>query len=604
MTESPEPQPAIADLTALIPTVVPNDKADPELVTIGERYWALAGFAEDYGTPVWCEKVKDIDTVGWGGQVHAVAAAGVRAVVAGRKCRKCAAPLSLTSRTAFQQVCDGNAPACVECTPSLLDAVRVVLDPARKAKRDAARAKRQAQQARDEAHTRWLQLQQEAVAKKYAAVFPSENSTPPIAGVREQIAALALLRYAPSTSPIDRISAWPDPLHPDNSKISATLGALVRAGLVRIDPSSPVSAFVWEPESFDDALRAAEGDLDALPEPQLTDSFYPLAARYYAPFGTSPGRAAEELDAHLTAALDPAGMTIGRQNDLLAVTRELIADEALRYLTNRLEDLHLPAVPKNHSARLSEAVYKLAELRPLGEIYSLVWRATRAAAEAAQKNPRAPRAHMSTHAVNLLESHAQRAISEPDWEIKPFGEIQGRGPAAMTRTLFYNILGSAPTETSRPQILATLPAPIPVSAPDAVPKEPSPPDDSEDELALTINWLYTCPDSWNPEDVHRALSTVQELQRKSPNWEFEGKVLARGAARLQRLYERLAPILGSGDAALAVFAATEMLIHPVTDAHGESLTSGEWLFHRLGAVLLGLPTGDDSADVSPPSRAD
>ncbi|WP_181647116.1 hypothetical protein [Streptomyces sp. WAC00263] len=109
-SDFPEPQPAVDDLTQLVPGVISVDGADPELVAIGERYWALAGFAPEYGTPVWCEKTKDIDTAGWGHQIYAVAAAGVRAVVPGRKCPACGGPLSLTSRTAFQQVCDNNDP--------------------------------------------------------------------------------------------------------------------------------------------------------------------------------------------------------------------------------------------------------------------------------------------------------------------------------------------------------------------------------------------------------------------------------------------------------------------------------------------------------------
>jgi hypothetical protein len=43
---------------------------------------------------VWCEKVKDIDTAGWGHQIYAVAAAGVRAVVPGRSCSQCGAAQS------------------------------------------------------------------------------------------------------------------------------------------------------------------------------------------------------------------------------------------------------------------------------------------------------------------------------------------------------------------------------------------------------------------------------------------------------------------------------------------------------------------------------
>ncbi|MGW1656623.1 hypothetical protein [Streptomyces atratus] len=64
MTQSSEPSPLVAGLSRLIPTVVPVAGADPELVALGERYWALAGFSPELGTPVWCEKANDISVAG------------------------------------------------------------------------------------------------------------------------------------------------------------------------------------------------------------------------------------------------------------------------------------------------------------------------------------------------------------------------------------------------------------------------------------------------------------------------------------------------------------------------------------------------------------
>ncbi|MFG2778169.1 hypothetical protein ACGFY7_09965 [Streptomyces prunicolor] len=591
MSDLPNPQPTLDGLSKLIPEVVPNGEADPELVTIGERYWALAGFAPELGTPVWCEKAKDIDTAGWGHQIYAVAAAGVRAVVPGRSCSECAGPLSLTSRTAFQQLCDGQDPACVECTESLMSAVRLVVDPARKAKREAAKAKAQERQALDGTYATWRQAQQTTVAEHYATVFPSERSELPVAPVRDMIGALALLRYAPSTSPIDEIGGWPDPLYPDSGKISTLLGSLVRASLLKIHPTSSVDAFVWAPESFEDALREAEGDLDAVAVPELTGNFYPMTARYYAPFGTSPGKAAEQLDAHLSTVLAPAGMTAGQHDDLMAVVQELIAEEALRYFTNRLDELYLPAVPDNHSARLTEAAYKVAEHRPLGEIYNLVWRATRAAAEAAQKNPRAPRTHMSTHAINRFETDAQRAVADPHWELKPFTAIQGQGPAAMTRALFYNVLDTNPIEASVPQIKNALPEPVTESR-----AEDSASIEYGDGLAVMITWLHAHPEAWDPHLVPAALSVLEEKREDTPEWHFEGKILARDAGKLHRLYERLTPALGVREATLAVLGATGMLVHPVTRDRA-SVTSGEWILDELSILLFGAldeHTGDES----------
>ncbi|MFJ5829709.1 hypothetical protein [Streptomyces sp. NPDC093089] len=266
MSDASRPGPAVDDLAQLIPAVAPREGADAELVVIGERYWAFAGFAPELGTPLWCEKVKDIDTAGRGHQVYAVAAAGVRAVVAGRLCPQCQGPLSLTSRAAFQQVCEGYAPVCVDCNESLAAAARLVVDPARKAKRDAARAKAEERNAADSAHARWKQLQRDVIAEEYAAVFPSTGEVP-ASGVREMVGALALLRYAPSTFPIAGVGSWPDLLYPDNGKTGSLLGTLIRADLLRIHSSSPATAFVWEPATFEEALREAGGDnvLDSSP---------------------------------------------------------------------------------------------------------------------------------------------------------------------------------------------------------------------------------------------------------------------------------------------------------------------------------------------------
>ncbi|WP_405649741.1 hypothetical protein OG581_52090 [Streptomyces sp. NBC_01386] len=50
--------------------------------------------------------------------MYVVAAAGVRAVVDDHTCPDCQGPLSLPSRTTFQQLCAGTVAPCVECTES------------------------------------------------------------------------------------------------------------------------------------------------------------------------------------------------------------------------------------------------------------------------------------------------------------------------------------------------------------------------------------------------------------------------------------------------------------------------------------------------------
>ncbi|AXI91259.1 hypothetical protein SAM9427_36440 (plasmid) [Streptomyces sp. ETH9427] len=567
-----------AVLAGLTPTVVPVDGADPELIAIGERYWAMAGFHPELGTPVWCEKTADIDTLGWGVPLYVITAGGVRAVV-DHTCPECQQQLSLTSRTALADLAKGERPVCVECTESLTSALQTLNDPKRKAKREAARARAAEQQALDTAAAAWRHAQREAMEDRYQLTF---SETVPRASVREMVTALALLRYAPSTTPISAIGSWLDPLHPAQRETVRLLGALVRAGLIRIHPTTSVTAMEWEPASFQAALAAADGDPDSVHlSPQLTSQFFPLDSCFYAPFATSAGTGAQHLDTVLSERLAPQRLTAGQHNDLLALTQECIAEEALRYFTYRLEDLNLPAVTENHIERLREAAYKVARHRPLGEIYNLVWRSTRAAAESAQKNPRAPRVNISTHAVNQFETHALRAVTEPAWPIKAFGEVTGCGLSAMTRTLFYTVLDLQPLETSFCDIEQGLPQPAsdpepPVSETGVQPDEAGVPDD-DDELAFFIRWLHTYPGSWDPEAVFRCLDDLEQTAA-GMEYDVEQRVARRAVAHLKLLHERLAVVLDPRQAALAVVAATDLLQHPVTGRDPESM-------RPIGAVV-------------------
>jgi hypothetical protein len=96
------------------------------------------------------------------------------------------------------------------------------------------------------------------------------------------------------------------------------------------------------------------------------------------------GTAAKTLDAHLARRLNPTNMSASRQEDLLGLIVRVIAAEAVRYFDFLIADYHLPPVAANHRPRLEEAAGKLASGRTLGEIYSLIWRAARDAASAAQ----------------------------------------------------------------------------------------------------------------------------------------------------------------------------------------------------------------------------
>ncbi|MFB8392828.1 hypothetical protein [Streptomyces yangpuensis] len=573
MTDAPYPRSADGARAALVPVVVPVAGADAELVAVGERYWALAGFHPELGTAVWCEKTAQIDTCGWGRQVHAVAAAGVRALVEGVACATCGEPLSLTSRSAFQQLLDGQEQACVDCSEFLQAAVKLVLSPARREKRERQRAAESAQRVASEARSRWYQQQSEAVAAAYPAELPSGERELPVCGVREMLGALALLRYAPASDRIRSVGSWPVPLHPDPDDIADVLAALVRASLIAVHPSTPAHAMVWAPASFEVAVHEAGGDLDGLPPPRLTHGFCPTLAHYFAPVG---------LDGHLATALTPADMTADGQSEVVAVAHELLTAEGLRYFAQRLEQVRLPPVPDHHVARLRAAMGKAADHRPLGEIYNLVWRATRAAAEAAQKNPQATRVNLSTHALNQFEGHVQRAVDEPDWEIRPFQEVLGFGLAAMTRTLFSDVLDMPPLETGLAEVAERLPGAGRRTPAQGVHPAPAQAGAGEDPLAQLLVRLSTTG-SWHPEEVLDALERIKQAQSDG-DW-FDGRIVAREAGRLLALHRRLAPAVGSRNAVLAVLGATDMLLHPIS-VGAEQTASGRWIAAELCAVLV------------------
>ncbi|GHB03539.1 hypothetical protein GCM10010330_67240 [Streptomyces tendae] len=577
------------DLDGFIPVVDAVDGADAELVAIGERYWALAGFDTEtpVPTPVWCEKTSAIDTLGWGRSHYAVAAAGVRATITGQQCHQCEGPLSLTSRTALAQLIGGGSPTCVECTPSLLNAIEIVLDPRRKAKRERARQEAEAQQVRDAARTRWQQAQRDTMDTRYALKFSEQV---PSTSVRQMTAALALLRYAPSTTPVSRVGGWVDPLHPSYPQAVSLLGELVRSRLIRIHPSTPVTALVWEPETFEQAQAQAENG--EIPEPETAGDFFPLDTHFYAPFATSMGTGAEHLDSVLTQRLNPHNLTAGQHDDLVAVAEELIAEEALRYFNGRLEDLNLPAVTDQHVQRLREAVYRAAAHRPLGEVYNLAWRATRAAAEAAQKTPRAPRTHMSTHAVNRLETDTQRAASDPDWQLKPFDEVTGYGLSAMIRTLFYTVLNLNPVSSSLNDIIQALPEPAPESVPPAAAPSAVPVAGTDDAWAEMAIWMATDA-TWKTEAVQTCLTAVIE-DGAGLEYDVDERVARRNASQLRDLHDRLTPAIGPRQAAIAVLASARVLTHPVTPpgpGAGTLVHIGKVL-HMLLALAV-LESADD-----------
>jgi hypothetical protein len=461
MTDNPTADaPGPAGNDSFLPVLTVLDGADEEIVSIGEQYWDLAGF-DEFGRPQWAVAARRIGTAGWG-QVHVVEAAGIRAVVPGRTCPGCSGPLSLSSRTALERLCQGDdLVTCVDCDENLQLQIARVMDPVRQQRQRVNQTKVVQRQREQELAASWRNRELEVLRETYAVTFQPEDPIPP-AGVREESIALALLRYAPSPAPLGPVQDWQDPLHPREGHSGKCVAAALLAGLLSIHPDSSPRAFVWSPPTLQAGLDELGDEDPDLLGPELTNSYYAARAVHYVPYGSSLDTAVRKLDEHLVSRLEPTAMTKARQEELLELLIEVVAEEALRYFVHDLAEHNLPPVPENHLARLRDAGYKAARVRPLGELYNLVWQAVRAAAAAAQAHPRAPKENMTTHAVNRFESVVQRAITDQGWQLKTFSGVSGLELAALTRVVFYGILDKSPFSTSHSDVALSLPDPAPV----------------------------------------------------------------------------------------------------------------------------------------------
>lgn len=540
--------------------------APEELVAIAQQYWSLAYLETEGGYVSWAGPVKAIDTTGWG-PAHIAAGAAVRARMPGRSCPACAGPLTLTSRTAFEQACFGSTPECVECTPALLEKMNKLRDPSRSAGVAAAkRANPRAQQTG--AETRWAERQREEIRSRYGLVF-LQDAPLPTASIRTEATTLALLHYAPSTTPIGPVRLWAEPLDPDPLR---TVGDLLANGFIRIHPDTAPAAFCWEPEDFREAISRAEGDIDAVQPPQLTDRYYAREAVHYVPYGTSMGTAVENLTAHLTAQLTPAAFDDGRRAELLDLLGELIAAEALRYFDLQLAKRHLPPVPDNHLARLKDIARRGGSTLALGEMNNLIWRAARSAADAAQRSPQAPRANMSTFAVNCLETYVQQALADRQ-PIKPY-TFDASLLAALTRTVFYGVLNADPFTTSVVQAHQTLPEPVPSARLRQAEESPEVEEGSQNDNdavgeldegkemdRVILAWLTEHRSEWTTADFTDHLLYMQS-QTLAPRPTSMDYARAAAAGRVQSLHEDLADLLDGNDqdAVVAACAAAQHLL--------------------------------------------
>lgn len=587
------------------------------LVDVSRRYWDICGLGEAGVSPLWRTPVHDIDTRGWGGRPHLLAAAASRAVAKGYFCPSCEEELSLPNRTALSRLLAGDTRVvCADCHPTLAEEAEDYRNPDAAALRRAERRreKQSLNEAYAEAEERWTRTHREVLENEFALRHHPEEDFPEL-DLRWELAALTVVRNAAKNGVID-IPDHPglSSLSPDGADVEV-MGELRRRGVLHVHPSTPVSSQVWRIGAFADAFAEAEGDLDALPVPELTGSYYPLKTRFYIPYGDDIRTAAASADTRLLRRLSGALKDHQRFAALETLLVEVIAHEAVRYFDHKLREHHLPGVPEEKRPRLREAADRLARVRCLGQLYFAAWAATRNAAAAAQRTPRAPAVNMTEYGLKSFEDIAQEMVRDDTRYTKIFREETRFPLSAMTWTLFHTVLDMPPMETDLARLKDMRPLPpaparreVAEPAPGPSAKEPGPEQEPElvhpeleekefPSVELQARRLAAVPESWSPQDFTAVFQTVREdvsLVWDTDHPSHSTLHAATGALEMHLL--QLGTYLKEREAVLAMVLAAG-LYRDLIGARPHALPSGRVVVGLLVEALLRRERGEQPTKV-------
>lgn len=588
------------------------DGTASHLVDIAHRYWDLRGLDEAGAHPLWRTPVREIDTNGLGGRRHLLAAAASRAVAKGYFCPSCEEELSLPNRSALNQILSGDTRVvCADCHPTLSEEAEEYRNPDGAALRRAER--RRERQSLNEAYAdaeeRWLKAHREVLKNEFPLHHHPEEDFPEL-DVRWELAALTVVRNATEAGMITiKGHSEPSSLSPDGGDVDV-METLRHQGVLHVHPSTGVNSRVWRIGSFGDAVAEAGGDLDDLRVPELTGRYYPLKTRFYIPYGDDIRTAVASADSRLLRGLARAFTDHRRFAALESLLVEVIADEAVRYFDRKSKEHNLLDVPKEKRPRLREAAEKLARVRCLGQLYFAAWAATRNAAAATQRTPRASRASMTEYGLRSFEDLAQEMVRDATKYTRIFREETKFPLSAMTRTLFHTVLDMHPMETGLERLKAMRPAP-PVFArkeiaePVSKPLVKEPESESEPELVhpeleekefpsveLQARRLAAVPESWSPRDFTNVFQTVREdisLVWDTDHPSHSALHAATGVLEMHLL--QLGTYLKEREAVLAMVLAAS-LYRELIGARPNALPSGRVVVGLLVEALIRRERGE------------
>lgn len=489
--------------------IEPVRDAPADLVEFGRQYWAFhdleTGSSEEEFP--WHYSLPDLYLLhGMPYRLFdASAAAGVHAIVPGATCEGCGAELVLRCREDMEDyVDDGIMDVCRGCDDGFSLEVSREATPRAAQRRSAARQRSARNRAVAVAEADWERELQDHVAEAHGSDAPAELdpdslTTVPMVAV---LGALTLLRGGHETSPvIQSAEGGPLPFAPMPEIGAAALDETLRAGVLRVHPSSPV-AVCRQQQSFREALEAVSDDPARLGSPVCagTDLSW---AYWHLPGATAdkPVIRRRTFDRALTQRL--AGLRLASQRrtpgdtDHVAIlqwTSVIIAGETFRAFNDRIKQFDLPDLPPRHAGTAYRAVLNLAEQLDLHSCLAHADFAVRQAAERVRPSTRGWHS-ASIYALQILVDGCRHPWSQQKRRWTLDLAVERKRLSALTWQLFQACCGIPPLDASVSRVRSILPG----LAPDALP--PS-------EIATSITTALSNPTAAAIEAVDSLVQTA------------------------------------------------------------------------------------------------
>jgi hypothetical protein len=550
-----------------------NLDAPDALRALGERYWEHEGISADTGDIIWARAVSDLDYASWSGTPYYAAAAGVIATAPEFDCADCGEPLTLSSRQTLTEARRGNDVRCRACNGTLEERAAGVLDPAARANRER-KAEREAS-ARAAEDLRRASAADLDAARRLAIETRYPGATEDDRGyaldqapVATRVAALAVIHAAGQPSGLIHPVHYGDGSIAPNSETAREFFVDAwHSDLLVVHPSSPTNAFVWdedEPATLGNGLYADRAHFAASGEG-------PLARRL------------ETFAADLRGGLSLERLWSTERVEARDLSRRLVAEEAIRYLSHELAVHDLPDPAAQHQERLRTYAANAADSFALGHIYRMAWMAARDAISAYKRIQGINREKASTHGLNKFVSYIQRGLDEPETLGEAFDERSDLPLSAATDVVFRIVFGLNP--------MTATPADVAEKAAGSADRELRKACDARiPDHSTVMEWLRTS-EAWEPAEFRKALSPAvdEEDELCGPRCAHNNAPMV--AYEAGRVYDRIVSRVGERDA--AIVTAEALSIGNESPYEGKS---GDLVLATLARELGWEPADADEDD--------